>query len=297
MTITIAGGTGTVGSGVTRHLLERASSVRVLTRDAEAAAGKLGEHPRLEIVQIDFADPEQLAGGFRGSNRAYLGIATTPTQVSDEAALIDAAVSAGVPWIVKLSSDGVDADRPNVILDIHREIEAYLRASGVAWTMIRPATFIDAIVRLSALFIPTDVWGGHTAGGVAAFVDTRDVAEVAAQVLLDGPAAHGGQAYRLTGSEPVTMAEVGRLLAAATGTPVRFHERTDDQSRSLLAGMGLSPFRIEVLLGLDEMTRSGLLAALSPDTEAITGRAPRSPVDFARGRLIPGVVTSDRLGK
>lgn len=282
MTITIAGGTGTVGAEVTRDLLERSEQVRVLTRDAASAAGKLGEHPGLEIVQIDFADPKQLVESFKGAESAYIGLATTPSQVQDEISLIDAAEAAGVSHLVKLSCEGVDTELPNVVLRFHREIETHLRASGLDWTMVRPATFVDAVVRLSSVFIPKGVWGGHTLDGAAAFVDTRDVAEVAAQILIDGTATHRNRAYRLTGSEALTMQQVAELLTSAIGTEVRFHQRTDDETVTLLEGLGMPRFRIDVLLGLDELTRAGIYTPTPDDTEAIIGRAPRSPVDYIK---------------
>jgi NAD(P)-dependent dehydrogenase (short-subunit alcohol dehydrogenase family) len=44
----IAGGTGTVGSKMTRELLAQGQQVRVLTRDAARAAEHLGDHSGLE---------------------------------------------------------------------------------------------------------------------------------------------------------------------------------------------------------------------------------------------------------
>ena len=64
MTFVIAGGTGTVGSKVARGLLAQGHLVRVLTRDAERAAERLGRQDGLEFFQIDLSDPGQLAGAF-----------------------------------------------------------------------------------------------------------------------------------------------------------------------------------------------------------------------------------------
>src|ERR1700742_689073 len=129
MAITIAGGTGTVGASVTRALLEQGANVRVLTREPERAASKFRQHERLELVQIDYGKPETLVEAFRGSQRAFIGIATTPTQIENETALIAAAIEAGVASVVKLSCAGVESHANNVILQIHREIESYLKAT------------------------------------------------------------------------------------------------------------------------------------------------------------------------
>jgi uncharacterized protein YbjT (DUF2867 family) len=119
MTFVIAGGTGTVGSKVTRQLLAQGQQVRVLTRDAGRAAERLGRPDGLELFQIDFSDPSQLAGGFQAGDRVYVGLGGSMTQVQDENALIDAAARAGAEYLVRLSCNGVDTSTKNVILDGH----------------------------------------------------------------------------------------------------------------------------------------------------------------------------------
>jgi NAD(P)-dependent dehydrogenase (short-subunit alcohol dehydrogenase family) len=125
MTFVIAGGTGTVGSKVTRQLLAQGQQVRVLTRDAGRAAERLGRPDGLELFQIDFSDPSQLAGGFQAGDRVYVGLGGSMTQVQDENALIDAAAKAGAEYLVRLSCNGVDTSTKNVILDGHRAVSPY----------------------------------------------------------------------------------------------------------------------------------------------------------------------------
>jgi NAD(P)H dehydrogenase (quinone) len=275
MTIAIAGGTGRVGSGVTRQLLGRGERVRVLTRDVGRAAARFGRETGLEFASIDFADPGDLVGKLRGSDRLFIGLGTSPTQVDDEVALIDAAVAAGVPYLVEVSVEGAQTDSANVILGIHRAIEKHLDAAGIPHTVIRPTTFLDAITAIASGFIPKDAWGGHTAGGQAAFVDIRDVAEVAAAVLVAGPEAHAGRAYVVSGPEALSMEQVAELFSAALGRAVRFHQRGEDENRAFLSAFGLPAARVDVLLALDQLTRDNLYATVSPDTETILGRPAR----------------------
>ena len=156
MTFVIAGGTGTVGSKVTRQLLAQGQQARVLTRDARRAAERLGRPDGLELFQIDFSDPPSLAGGFQAGDRVYVGLGGSMTQVQDESALIDAAAKAGAEYLVRLSCNGVDTSTRNVILDGHRAVEGHLAGAGIASTLVRPSTFIDAIVRIASQFIPQD---------------------------------------------------------------------------------------------------------------------------------------------
>jgi NAD(P)H dehydrogenase (quinone) len=291
MTIAIAGGTGRVGSGVTRQLLDRGERVRVLTRDVGQAAARLGQEDGLELAGIDFDDPRDLAEKLRGSDRVFIALGTAPTQVDNETALIDAAVAAGVPYLVEVSVEGVETDSANVILGIHRAIEDRLSSAGIPCTVIRPTTYIDAIVAIAAGFIPRDAWGGNTAGGRAAFVDIRDVAEVAAAVLAEGPNAHAGRKYVVSGPEALSMEQVAELFSAALGHLVRFHQRGEDENKAFLSAFGLPEARVDVLLALDQLTRDNSYASVSSDTATILGR-PARPASLFINENAPSLLPS-----
>lgn len=57
--------------------------------------------------------------------------------------------------------------------------------------------------------------------GKAAFVDVRDLAEVAAPTF-ERPNEHGGRAYHLTGGEALTFDDVAALLSRTLGRRVRY---------------------------------------------------------------------------
>ncbi|MFF3753933.1 NmrA family NAD(P)-binding protein [Streptomyces sp. NPDC002018] len=280
MSFVVAGGTGTVGSKITRELLGQGHQVRVLTRDAERAAERLGHQDGLEFFQIDLTDPGRLVGGFGKGDRVFVGLGGSPTQVQDENALIDAAASAEVEYLVKLSCEGVDTGTENLILDVHRAVEGHLADSGIPSTLVRPSTFIDTIVSIASQFIPQDAWGGNSADGVCTFVDTRDVAEVFASLLRQGPEAHAGRAYTLTGPDAVSMSQVAELISTAVSREVRHHERAESENESFLTGLGLPPLQVAVLLGLDQFTREGIMSQVHGDTHVLLGKPARPAAAF-----------------
>jgi NAD(P)H dehydrogenase (quinone) len=149
------------------------------------------------------------------------------------------------------------------------------RDAGIATTLIRPSTFIDAIVRIGSMFTPQDAWGGNDGDGVCTLIDTRDVAEVFAAVLQQGPSAHDGQIYTLTGPEAVTMARVAEMTSEAAGRQVHHHSRTESESETFLKSLGLPPLQVAVLLGLDQFFREATMAEIHNDTQAILGRPAR----------------------
>jgi NAD(P)H dehydrogenase (quinone) len=294
--ITIAGGTGTVGRKLTKTLLREGTAVRVLTRDPARAASVFGDGAHLEIVRVDFDDPSTLRSAFATTGTAFLSMGTSETQVRDEKALIDAAVAADVPYLVNLSSSGAGGTTTSNVNKWHTEIDAYISTKDVASTILRPTTYVDTIVRVASSFVPADAWGGHAGYGRGAFIDSRDVADVAALVLREGAGKHAGSIYALSGPAPVTMHEIADQLSAGLGTRVEYHDRTEAEQRAVLESAGLSPLRVQVLLGLDDLIRDKAEAAPSPVIPELTGRPARSAADYITENLSLFVLSGSARG-
>jgi NAD(P)H dehydrogenase (quinone) len=277
--ITLAGGTGLVGKTLTQALVRDGEQVRVLTRDPNAAAAAFGD-AKLEIVGVDFDDTATLRAGFTGSDKAYLSYSTTDRQVRDEIALIDAAIGADVPYLVNLSVGGAGGTHPANVVRWHSEIDAYLASTGVASTVVRPTTFIDTMLKIAANFVRSGAWGGLGGAGRVALIDSRDVAAVFAVILTDGPQRHAGKTYDISGPAALTMDEVAGYISAALGTRVEYHARTEAQQRTVLESTGFSAFMVDVLVGVDDITRDNVYAVPSPTVYDLTGHAPRSVKDW-----------------
>jgi len=277
--ITLAGGTGLVGKSLTQALLRDGAHVRVLTRDPNAAAAAFG-NAKLEIVGVDFDDVATLRSAFTGSDTAFLSYGTTDRQVRDEIALIDAAIGAEVPYLVNLSVGGAAGTHQANVVQWHTEIDAYLASTGVASTVVRPTTFTDTLLALAANFVRSGAWGGLGGAGRVALIDSRDVAAVFAVILTEGPQRHAGQIYDISGPTAVTMDEVAGYLSAALGTRVEYHARTEAQHRAVLQSAGLPQLLVDVLIGVDDITRDNVYAVPSPTVFDLTGHTPRSVKDW-----------------
>lgn len=283
--IAIAAATGTVGRALTYELVASGESVRVLTRDA-ARAEQFGG--AVEVAVVDHDDPASLERALAGVDRAFIATGVGPRQPADEAALIDAAMRTGVRYAVKLSVLGAGADYPVVVQQWNTEAERALRDSGLAATILRPATYFTAVAIATAPFREAAVWGGATDGGRAAFIDPADVGVYAARLLADRTTERAPgevDVVDLTGPESLSMADVRDRLRAATGAEVEYETRTVDEQRGFLEGMGMPPLRVDVLLGVDRMTRDGIMATVSPAFEQLVGRAPIALGEWLRTRV------------
>src|SRR6185503_17519311 len=148
--ILVVGATGNLGRKVVRSLRASGEEVRAMTRVISKAdeLKALGAQP----VRGDLTDPESLDFALRGTRAVVLAAhsilgrgAESSEAVDDEGhrALIDRAKSAGVEHIVYTSILGASHDHP---LDFGRtkaRIEDHLRDSGIAYTILRPASFME----------------------------------------------------------------------------------------------------------------------------------------------------------
>src|SRR5882757_5845415 len=123
MLFLVTGATGRTGTGVVRHLRSAGEEVRVLVRDSDKAKATFDDLPGVEIVAGAFDDEAVLTKAFNGVDVAFLALGSSPDQVRLEKALIDGAVQAGLPHLVKLSSIATSHDSALVVGRIHAEIQ------------------------------------------------------------------------------------------------------------------------------------------------------------------------------
>ncbi|MEU5218165.1 NAD(P)H-binding protein [Streptomyces sp. NPDC020807] len=209
----VIGATAHFGRQAVEELVAAGAPVRALTRTPERAALPEG----VDVVQADLTRPETLPAALAGVEAVFLVV----QYGMDVAPLLAAASRAGVRRLVFLSSGAVvpGADRqPDVIAQYHRDVERAVEATGIEWTFLR--LLFPAV---NSLTFAMQLQGGdvirapYTEAAFSA-VHERDVAEVAARILIDG--GHAGLAYDLTGPESLTQAQQVRVLGEALGRPL-----------------------------------------------------------------------------
>jgi uncharacterized protein YbjT (DUF2867 family) len=192
-TIAVIGATGMLGSDVARRLVTAGHSVVAITRDADRAAA-LAERGA-EVRVADLTDRASLASAVRGADavlaaaHSVLGRGRYRSDHVDRdghIALIDAAKSERVPHFVYSSVMGAHAAHPVPFWRRKAEVEAHLRASGMAHTILRPSAFMElhAHELLGKAILngkPAIILGSGTRP--MNFVAVRDVAAIAVKAL------------------------------------------------------------------------------------------------------------------
>lgn len=267
--IAVAGATGRVGSALIASLVSEPLDVVALTRSPDAQRVPSG----VSLGAVDFDVPSSLEDALRGADRLFLAHGTSPRQVANEIALIDAAVAAGVGHIVKLSAMGPPSRLHP--MDWHMQIEAHLATLDIGYTVLRPSTFVDILARAGAQ-VADDSWGGAAGDGVVNLIDTRDVAAAARVALLDAAHPTAQRAYHLTGPRAVSMPEIAEEISKLLGRTVIYQQRSPAEQREKLLASGLNEFVADLLLGLDRLFHESALAETTSTVENLTGHPPRS---------------------
>ena len=270
------------GGNVGRPLIDELAAAGVPTRAAYRSADKAGRAKAagLDAVIVDFARPESLAPALDGVDAVFLLATGVAGQIEGETNVVRAAKAAGVRRIVKLSVFGATEEEFG-FARTHRPVEREIERSGLAWTFLRPASYMQNFTNFMA---PT-IRSQHAIytlipDGVFNHVDTRDVARVAATVLTrDG---HDGQAYTLTGPRSFSYRDAARTIGDVTGAPVQVVALTEGDARAGMKAHGVPDLYADYLVDLDRWYESGKGDVITTSIRDVTGREPNSFENFVK---------------
>jgi uncharacterized protein YbjT (DUF2867 family) len=277
-TILVTGATGTIGSILVEKLATANASARALVRSREKAEGieKLG----IETAIGDFDKPETLKPALEGIEKAFLLSVPDPRQVEMQSNLIQAAKSAGVSYIIKLSAIGVgDKLDSSTLGRLHRETEEEIESSGMPWTHLRPNGFMQNMLMYAGMIKSQGAFYAPLGDARVSYVDARDVASVALSARTEN--GHEGKAYEITGPESLSYTDVAHELSSALGREVKYVDVPMDAARGAMLGMGMSAWLADALVELFNFYRDGEAARVINTVREVTGHNSITFAQFA----------------
>ena len=179
--ICVTGASGTLSSEVIRQLKGQAIPFRAAYFSERAA--EIARARGIEAVTIDYNHPHTLRAAFDACDTLFLLGPNAPNQTELELNAVEAAKAAGVRYIVKQSVMGA-AEEAYSLAKIHRAVEKAIETSGLAWTFLRPNSFMQHAVTFMGPTIRAE-GAFYSASDRAriSHIDVRDIAEVAVATL------------------------------------------------------------------------------------------------------------------
>lgn len=279
-TIAVTGSTGALGGMLAQRLADAGVAQRLLARTPSRAP----ELPGAEVHPFSYSDREASARALDGIETLFMVSASeSEARLEQHRTFIDTAAAAGVRHVVYTSFAAAAPDAIFTLARDHFITEEYLKASGMAWTMLRDNFYQDVM----ELFAGDDgVIRGPAGDGRVSLVARADVARVAASILTD-PAAHAGQTYDLTGPEALTLAEVAATIARVRGTEASYYDETLEEAYASRAPYGAPDWQVDAWVSTYTAIASNALAPVSGDVERVTGTAPMTFEAYLRSTPAP----------
>jgi len=275
-TILVTGATGTVGGDVLRGLLGRADiQVRAAVRDKEKSAALAG--PNVELVWFDYTMPETLGTASRGADAAFMVPPFSPDGVAESLEFLAAASESGVKHIVKLSV--IRSLGETTVGKWHAAIDEALKKSGMAWTILLPGGFMQNFVEGSApqpdgnLYLPVG-------NAKVAYVDTRDIAEVAVKALTEP--GHESKEYTLTGPADLSYAEMAAVMSEASGRQIRHIDVSPEAARQGMLSAHMPEWMVDAILEINAWAKASKGGEITTTVQDILGRPAHTFREFAR---------------
>ncbi|MBC9909692.1 NAD(P)H-binding protein [Chitinophaga varians] len=270
--ITVFGASGNIGS-LLIHLLSKAQIETIaVTRNCHDTT----DFPFVQWVQADMSHKESLHATMENSKAVFLLSGNSPTVVEDQKNVIDVAKEMGIKHIVKLSSGAADPNSRLYIPRSHGQIENYLIASGIHYTILRPngimqnwlGEIADA-VRKERKFYEA------TGDGKRAHVDRRDISDVAFKCLTV-PETHFDKIYLLTSDKAVNYYDVATAISNVVHEKVIYCPISFEQAKQDMEEKNMPAALIETFLAYDAEQRNGETEIVTDCVRTILGCPPRT---------------------
>lgn len=272
--ILVTGATGNLGGAAARSLIAAGLPVRVAGTDANRLAGLF---PGIETAMLDFRRSETFDAAVTGARAIFLIRPPAVARVGPTLnKLIDVAGRNGVGHVTFVSVTGADTNR----IVPHHRVEEHFRTANIPWTVLRPGFFAQNLADAYRSDIRHDDRIYLPAGeGRVAFVDTRDIGDVAATVFAD-PARHRAAAYTLTGAEAIDFSQVAALLTEVLGRPITYQTASTVGYLRHLRSQHLPLAQSLVQTLLHAGLRRGQAEQVDPTLPRLLGRSPRTMAQY-----------------
>lgn len=228
MRILVTGASGRVG----RHVVHELAQHHQLTATGRSPQPPTQASSTSSVAwhQADLADPTPWPALLEGIDAAFLFPAFGHTQD-----FIEAAVEAGLPKLVLLSSGAVGDSEDSLIKAVHAEIETQAAASGIPTVRVRPTVFMaNDLSWLSTIRSGAPVPLAYPEAAMPAVAE-QDVAAAIATCLTRRV---DRDSYEVTGPRSLTQIERLEILTHhVTGARARWTDITETAERNGLPEM------------------------------------------------------------
>ena len=286
-TVLITSATGRIGKElVARLAMDQGIKVRACYF-SESKADSLKALGADEVVKFDLSDSQTWEAALDGVTAVYSASLDPMLQQHLAFSKELGKRRDQIKHIVRISCMGADTNTASYDPDQHASRpgagiplmlqhywwgEKALIDEGLSVTALRNNFFMNHLLKTDSETIDGEGWFSNPLGDMRnSFVATRDIAEAAAVVLIEGPERHANKFYDITGPAPQSMSEIAADLGRAMGKDIEYRAQS---MVDFEADFGAT--RAEFF----EYLTNGFYTRCSPDFYNLTGHKPTSYYDY-----------------
>ena len=226
----VTGASGTVGHELVKQLLASTPLTNhniIAGVHSKEGAEKLSNYSGLKIVDLDYDKPDTVANAFRNVDNLFLLTIPNPDSMDNFTDVINLAKDNGVSYIVKLSvQETIDSEPTTILGRLHKQQEKIIEEFGIPHTFLCPTGFMQNFVTFYRYTIRTqNVFYAPAGNGRVSFVDCRDIATVAATMMLSHSAEreqYENQSFNLTGPEALSYGQAAETISNIIGRKISY---------------------------------------------------------------------------
>ena len=209
--IIVLGATGTIGQLLVKQLEQIKQEYVVIARSVERAAKIF---PNQLVRYGDLDKPQSLTEAFKGGSSLFLLSGHGEGMEAQQHSAIDAATSAGIKRIVKISgceaSIGLHAKSETG--REHYRVEQHLKQASDQHVILRCNFFMQNLLDQAASMVKSKnkIMMPFSKDTIFSFIDAQDIAACAAQALIKEK--YSGKTFYLTG-QPSSFLELSKNLS------------------------------------------------------------------------------------
>lgn len=276
--ILITGANGKTGRAIIKALLSKGEQIRAFVHRTEQIQ-EIESLGVMEVVAGDMMDQKVINEAFIGVRAVYhICSAVNPLEVEIGQMIIKAARLAKVEHFVYHSVlHSVLQDMPH-----HQKklmVEEFLVNSGIPYTIIQPAVFMQNILESWKLLSEKGIFQQKfftTQETRMCMVDLEDLAE-AASIILTNPG-HTGATYELCGPENLSLSDMIEAMEQHFGCEIKAETPQDETFAAQLKKLGVGDYQVNTLLKMfQHYNKHGFIG----NPNVLTWILGRKPNDFS----------------
>jgi NAD(P)H dehydrogenase (quinone) len=269
MTIAITGVTGQLGRLVVNQLQSKAPTATLIgLARTPAKAADLG----IQVREADYTKPETLERALAGVETLLLISSSEVGQrIVQHRNVIEAAKKAGVQRIVYTSLLHADTSAIKSLAVEHLATEADLKASGLAYTILRNSWYTENYTASVAGALAHGAFLGCAGAGKISSATRADYAAAAAVVLSSE--GHKNKTYELAGDQAYTLSDLAAEISRQSGKAIPYKNLSEAEYIAALVAAGLPAPAAQAYASFDTGAAQGALFDDGHQLSQLIGRA------------------------